>query len=102
MRISGYLKLDQSLPATMARVARGFSETQVDRRVRRFFGHVAAVSRRAYDDPDGLADAVSRQPGLARDLVDRFQALLLAHRPPPWAESQRYRLLDDGDTGPSL
>src|SRR6185503_7550968 len=37
MRISGYLKLDQALPATMARVARGFSEQQVDRRVRRFF-----------------------------------------------------------------
>ena len=102
MRIAGYLKLDQTLPAAMIRVAKGFSETQVDRRVRRFFRHVAAVSRRAYDDPEGLAEDVARQPGLAREMVDGFRAVLLAHRPPPWAESQGYRLLDEAETELSL
>jgi hypothetical protein len=94
MRVTGFLALDQTLPAVVVRVARSFSEAQVDRRVRRFFRHVAAVSRRAYDDPEGLADDMERRPGLDRDRVDRFRAILLEGRLPVWAEPEHYRLLD--------
>ena len=94
MRISGFLKLDSPFTEALARVAQSFSEAQVDRRVRRFFRHVAAVSRRAYDDPEGLAELVAGRPELPPELAAEFRSLIVAHLPPPWAERQRFRLLE--------
>jgi hypothetical protein len=66
----------------------------MDRRVRRFFGHVAKVSRRAYDDPEGLAELLTGRPELAADRLAEFRALLLASVAPAWAGSGDYRFLD--------
>lgn len=98
MRVAGFLKLDSTLTEVLARVSRSFSEAQVDRRVRRFFRHVAAVSRRAYDDPEGLAALLAGHPAIEPELASRFTTLLLARQLPPWAERQPFRLLE----GPPL
>ncbi len=94
MRVAGFLKLDSTLTQVLARVSQSFSEAQVDRRVRRFFRHVAGVSRRAYDDPDGLADLLAGHPAIDPALATRFTVLLLARQRPPWAEQQQFRLLE--------
>lgn len=103
MRIAGYLRLDSALAEVIATVARGFSEEMVQRKIKRFFRHVAKVSRRAYDDPDGLIEELAQQPDLEAERIAEFRQVLLAHRPPPWAESVPFRLtpdpltLDSGD-----
>lgn len=94
MKFAGYLKLDNAMADAVARVVQMFSEEQVDRRVRRFFGHVAAVSRRAYNDPEGLAELLAREPGLPADRVAAFRELLLAQVMPGWAVDLDYRFLD--------
>jgi hypothetical protein len=94
MRFAGFLKLDSLVADSFARVLQSFSEDQMDRRVRRFFGHVAKVSRRAYDDPEGLADLLAGRPELAADRLAEFRALLLASVPPSWAADGEYRFLD--------
>jgi len=66
----------------------------VDKRVRRFFRHVAAVSRRAYNDPEGLAELLAKQPQLPADQVAAFRELLLAQVTPGWAADLDYRFLD--------
>jgi hypothetical protein len=94
MKFAGYLKLDGAMADAVARVMQMFSEDQVDRRVRRFFGHVAAVSRRAYNDPEGLAELLAQQPALPPDRVAVFRELLLAQVLPGWAMDLDYRFLD--------
>jgi hypothetical protein len=94
MKFSGFLKLDSLVADAFARVVQTFSEDQVDRRVRRFFGHVAAVSRRAYDDPEGLAALLDGRAELPADQVAAFRELLLASVPPGWAATGDYRFLD--------
>ena len=93
MKFAGYLKLDGAMADAVARVMQMFSEAQVDKRVRRFFGHVAAVSRRAYNDPEGLAELLASQPGLPPDQVAVFRELLLAQVTPGWAADLDYRFL---------
>jgi hypothetical protein len=78
----------------LASVAKGFSEAQVDKKVRRFFRHVAVVSRRAYDDPEGLADELDRRADLSTARVAEFRQVLLAHVPPAWSQTQDFRLID--------
>jgi hypothetical protein len=94
MRFAGYLKLDSAVADVLARAVQLFSEDQMDRRVRRFFGHVARVSRRAYDDPEGLAAFLAGRPELPPDRVAEFRELLLASVAPGWAASGDYRFLD--------
>jgi hypothetical protein len=94
MRFSGFLKLDSAVADALARVLQAFSEDQMDGRVRRFFGHVARVSRRAYDDPEGLAAFLADHPELAADRREEFRALLLASAAPSWAAAGDYRFLD--------
>lgn len=94
MKFAGFLKLDSAVADAFARLAHKLSEDQVDRRVRRFFGHVAAVSRRAYDDPEGLAELLAARPELAADQVTQFRELLLAAVTPGWAAHGEYRFLD--------
>ena len=97
MKFAGYLKLDNAMADAVARVMKMFSEDHVDRRVRRFFGHVAAVSRRAYNDPEGLAELLATQPQLPADQVAAFRELLLAQVLPGWAEDLDYRFLAPPD-----
>jgi hypothetical protein len=94
MRFAGFLKLDSAVADVIARAIQAFSEDQMDRRVRRFFGHVARVSRRAYDDPEGLAALLAGRPELPAEQVAAFRELLLASVAPGWAASADYRFLD--------
>jgi hypothetical protein len=96
MNFSGFLKLDSVVADAFARVMQAFSEDQMDRRVRRFFNHVAAVSRRAYDDPEGLAALLESRADLPADRVAAFRDLLLASVAPGWAATGDFRFVDPG------
>lgn len=95
MRVAGYLRVDNALAEVLVAVARGLSEVAVERKVRRFFRHVARVSQRAYDDPEGLAEEITRHPDLAVHRVAEFRRVLLARRLPPWAEAIPFRFGTD-------
>lgn len=94
MKFSGFLKLDSVFVDAIARALQAFSEDQMDRKVRRFFNHVAAVSRRAYDDPEGLAALLAGHPELPSEHVTKFRELILASVAPGWVTSGDYRFLD--------
>jgi hypothetical protein len=101
-RLAGFVKFDSGLTEVLVRAARILSEARVDRGVRRLFRHVAVVSRRAYDDPEGLADELDGHPGLSREMMTRFRQVLTAHLPPRWAKPEEFRLGEAGplDAGP--
>jgi hypothetical protein len=92
--VAGHVRFDSRAVEVLAWIARNYTEAQVDRQVRRFFRHVAAVSRRAYDDPESLADEIGRRPDLSPQRVAEFREVLLAHLPPVWSETQRYHLIE--------
>ena len=92
MRVAGYLRLDSLLAEVIVAVARSFSEEMVQKKVKRFFRDVARVSRRAYDDPDGLIEELARHPDFEAERVAEFRRVLFVHRPPPWAEAIPFRL----------
>jgi hypothetical protein len=92
MRVAGYLRLDSVLAEVIAAVARSFTEEMVQKKVKRFFRDVARVSRRAYDDPDGLIEELARHPQFEAERVAEFRQVLFAHRLPPWAEAIPFRL----------
>jgi hypothetical protein len=92
--VAGYVTFDTALTEAVGTLSRGLSEARVDRKVRRFFHHVAALNRRAHDDPEGLVEDLGRQPGLPAERLARFRELLLAGLPPSWSEAQRFSLLD--------
>jgi hypothetical protein len=70
-------------------VARPAVERAVERKVRRFFGTVARVSRWAYDEPEQIWAAIEGHPEVPQDAtLVAFREILLADRPPAW--------LDDG------
>jgi hypothetical protein len=94
LRVAGHLRLDSALADALVPVALRFGEAKLDREVRRFLRHVASVSRRAYDDPRGLADELSRRPDVPPEALARFRALLLAHLPPDWAEPLGFSLVE--------
>lgn len=95
MRFAGHLRLESAAADLVVSVMQRLGSVELDRKVGRFFRHVAVVSRRAYDDPEGLADELARWPGLPADRVAEMRALLLAGLPPGWSERQQFRLLDD-------
>jgi hypothetical protein len=104
-RFAGFVKFDSGVAEILVRAMRALSEAQVDRGVRRFFRHVAAVSQRAYDDPEGLADELDGRPGLSPDILARFRRVLTGHLPPRWASLETFRLdeagpLEPADTAP--
>lgn len=94
LHLSGHVRFDSRLATTLAAVARQYGSTQLGRQLERFFRHVAVVSRRAYDDPEGLADDLARRPELSAQRVAEFRDVLLADRPPAWSETQRYELIE--------
>jgi len=91
--VSGHLRLDTPLVGAVAQlataVARPVVERAVERKVRRFFGTVARVSRWAYDEPEQMWAAIEGHPEVPQDAtLAAFRQILLADRPPAW--------LDDG------
>ena len=94
LHLAGHVRFDSRLATTLAAVARQYGSDQLGRQLQRFFRHVAVVSRRAYDDPEGLADDLARRPELAPERVAEFREVLLADRAPAWSETQRYELVE--------
>lgn len=92
-RVAAFLRLDNALIETLARVIEPFSRSLLDHRIRRFFRHVERVSQRAYDDPEGLAEELASHPDLPAERVAQFRQVLLAHRLPGWAEPLGLRLI---------
>lgn len=93
LHLAGHVRFDSRLVTTLAAVARQYSSEQLGRQLQRFFRHVAVVSRRAYDDPEGLADDLAGRPELSAERVAEFREVLLADRAPVWSETQRYELV---------
>ena len=91
--VTGHVRLDTPLVGAVAQlataVARPAVERAVERKVRRFFGTVARVSRWAYDEPEQMWAAIEGHPEVPQDAtLAAFRQILLADRPPAW--------LDDG------
>jgi hypothetical protein len=98
--LTGHLRVDTPLAGAVAVVvatlARPAVERAVERKVRRFFGTVARVSRWAYDQPEDLATALERHPEVPDDeTLAAFRRILLADRPPLWA-TEPFGLLPPG------
>jgi hypothetical protein len=98
--LTGHLRVDTPLAGAVAAlvttVARPAVERAVERKVRRFFGTVARVSRWAYDQPDELAAALERHPEIPDDdTLAAFRRILLGDRPPGWA-TESFRVLPAG------
>jgi hypothetical protein len=100
LRVAGYVRLDEGLSQTI--LARSLSEARVERKVRRFFRHVAALSRRAYDEPEALAEALDARPDLPADLLGEFRQLLLARLAPAWSDTEPFHLLEPALLAPDL
>jgi len=94
--VAGHVRFDTELTAWVARVSRSLSETRVEGKVRSFFKHAAVVSRRAYDDPEGLAELMASQPGLNSHTLAAFREVLTRHLPPVWARHKTFGLLETG------
>jgi hypothetical protein len=100
LRVAGYVRLDEGL--SQAILTRSLSEARVERKVRRFFRHVAALSRRAYDEPEALAEALDARPDLPADVLAEFRRLLLADLAPAWSGTEPFHLLEPALMAPDL
>jgi hypothetical protein len=95
--VTGHVKLDTPLVGAIAQlattIARSTVERAADRKVRRFFGTVARVSRWAYEQPDQFWAALESNPDVPQDAtLTAFRQILLDGRPPLWA-SEPFQLL---------
>jgi hypothetical protein len=95
--LTGHLRVDTpvvgGLAQLVAALARPAVERAVERKVRRFFGTVARVSRWAHDQPEELLAALEGHPEVPQDgTLEAFRRVLLADRPPAWA-TEPFRLL---------
>ena len=95
--VTGHVKLDTPLVGAIAQLAttlaRSTVERAADRKVRRFFGTVARVSRWAYDQPDQFWAALESNPEVPQDAtLTAFRQILLDGRPPVWA-NEPFQLL---------
>ena len=95
--VTGHVRLDTPLVGAVAQLAttlaRPAVERAVERKVRRFFGTVARVSRWAYDEPEQIWAAVEGHPEVPQDAtLSAFREILLAGRPPAWLDGT-FRLL---------
>jgi len=98
--LTGYLRLDTPLVGAIAQVAGALSrplvERAVERKVRRFFGTVARLSRWAHDQPEQLLAGLDGHADVPQDeTLAAFQAILLADRPPAWAQAP-FQLVPSG------
>ncbi len=97
--LTGHVRIDTPIIAGLAEIlgalSRPLVERAVERKVRRFFNTVARVSRWAYDEPEQLLAGLDGHPEVEPGpTLTAFRALLLADRPPAWAQA-RFRLADD-------
>jgi hypothetical protein len=95
--VTGHIRLDTPLVGTVAQLATTIARPAVtraaERKVRRFFGTVARVSRWAHDQPEQFWAALERHPEVPQDAtLAEFREILLDGRPPVWA-SERLWLL---------
>ncbi len=95
--LTGHVRIDTPLVGAVAQavtaLSRSLVEQAVERKVRRFFGTVARLSRWAHDEPEKVATALDGHPDIpAGPALQAFRALLLAGRPPVWVQT-RFRLL---------
>jgi hypothetical protein len=95
--VTGHLRLDTPLVGALAQLAttlaRPVVERAVERKVRRFFGTVARVSRWAHDQPEQIWAALEGHPEVPQDAtLAAFRQILLDGRPPAWA-SEPFHLL---------
>jgi hypothetical protein len=95
--VTGHVRLDTPVVGALAQlattIARPTVERAADRKVRRFFGTVARVSRWAYDQPDQFWAALEGNPEVPQDAtLAAFRQILLDGRPPVWA-SEPFQLL---------
>jgi hypothetical protein len=95
--VAGHVRLDTPLVGPVAQLATALArptvERAAERKVRRFFGTVARVSRWAYDQPEQLWAAIEGHPEVPQDAtLAAFQQILLADRPPAWVR-EPFRLL---------
>jgi hypothetical protein len=95
--VTGHMRLDTPFIGAFAQLAttlaRPTIERAVERKVRRFFGTVARVSRWAHDEPEEFWAALEGHPEVPQNAtLAAFQQILLAGRPPAWA-SEPFRLL---------
>jgi hypothetical protein len=95
--VTGHVRLDTPLVGTVAHLvatlARPTVERAVERKVRRFFGTVARVSRWAHDQPEQFWAALEGHPEIPQDTtLAVFQQIVLAGRPPAWV-GEPFRLL---------
>jgi len=105
--LTGHVRIDTpilgGLADVLAVLSRPLIERAAERKVRRFFGTVARVSRWAYEEPEQLLAALDGNPEVEPGpALTAFRALLLADRPPTWAQAP-FRLVDaalQGDDGP--
>jgi hypothetical protein len=87
--VTGHVRMDTPLVGAVAQLATALArpavERAVERKVRRFFGTVARVSRWAYDEPEQIWAAIEGHPEVPQDAtLAAFQQILLAGRPPVW------------------
>jgi len=106
--LTGHVRIDSpvlgGLFEVLTALSRPLVERAVEQKVRRFFNTVARVSRWAYQEPEELTAALDGNPEVEPGpTLTAFRALLLADRPPAWAQAS-FRLLDGGglqlDDGP--
>jgi hypothetical protein len=95
--VTGHMRLDTPLMGAGAQLAttlaRPAVERAVERKVRRFFGPVARVSRWAHDEPEEFWAALEGHPEISQHAtLAAFREILLAGRPPAWA-SEPFRLI---------
>jgi hypothetical protein len=95
--VTGHVRLDSPLVGVIAQLAttlaRPAVERAVERKVHRFFGTVARVSRWAYDEPEQIWAAIEGHPEVPQDAtLAAFREILLAGRPPVWLD-EGFRLL---------
>jgi hypothetical protein len=88
--LTGHVRIDTpimgGLIQLLGALSRPLVEQSVERKVRRFFGTVARVSRWAHDEPDQLLAALDGHPDVeAGPTLDAFRRLLSEGRPPTWA-----------------
>jgi hypothetical protein len=96
--VTGHVRLDTPVVGAFAQlaatVARPAVERAVERKVRRFFGTVARVSRWAYDQPEQIWAALEGHPEVPQDAtLAAFREILLADRPPAWMIGESFHLL---------
>jgi hypothetical protein len=98
--LTGHVRIDTPLVGAVAHLlgalSRSLVERAVERKVRRFFGTVARVSRWAHDEPEQLVAALDGHPEVpANAILAEFRTLLLEGRPPGWARGPFHLIARD-------